>query len=274
MQSNLLPKPAVNPDGDLAEKLHVGIIMDGNGRWAKRRKLPRLRGHEAGIAAIRRVVEAAPDQGVGTLTLYAFSSDNWRRPPAEVAALMALLRSYLDTEVESLVRNGVRLRVIGRRDRLPDGIADAIADAEMTTADGDALNLRIAIDYSARDAILRAAIEAANICAAGGRGLTRETFTQLVTGEAQCRDVDLIIRTSGEQRLSDFLLWESAYAEFYFTATMWPDFSGEHLADALDAFHRRERRFGGLLAQGRERVAAKQTAEPRTVPITVADLLS
>ncbi|HZC55301.1 MAG TPA: di-trans,poly-cis-decaprenylcistransferase [Xanthobacteraceae bacterium] len=222
-------------------KVHVGIIMDGNGRWAKRRHLPRVAGHEAGVEAIRRVVEAAPPQGVGTLTLYAFSSDNWRRPPAEVTALMALLRRYLANEIESLARNRVRLKVIGRRDRLPDGIAAAIAQAEAATAHGHALNLRIAIDYSARDAILNAAIHAA-----GMRTLTREIFSQLVTGEAECRDVDLIIRTSGEKRLSDFLLWESAYAEFYFTERMWPDFAAEDLADALNAFARRERRFGGL----------------------------
>ncbi|MGB7178776.1 MAG: di-trans,poly-cis-decaprenylcistransferase [Xanthobacteraceae bacterium] len=243
MQSYRSPKPTASLD----EKLHVGIIMDGNGRWAKRRHLPRLRGHEAGIEAIRRVVEAAPEQGVGTLTLYAFSSDNWRRPPAEITALMGLLRFYLANEIESLVRNGVRLRVIGRRDRLPDGIADAIGDAEVTTADGDALNLRIAIDYSARDAILNAALQSA-----GMRELTREMFSRLVTGEAECRDVDLIIRTSGEKRLSDFLLWESAYAEFYFTERMWPDFSAEDLAEALNAFHRRERRFGGLQPQTSE----------------------
>src|ERR1700733_12919003 len=144
MQSYLSPKPTAN----LREKLHVGIIMDGNGRWANRRHLPRLRGHEAGIEAIRRVVEAAPAQGVGTLTLYAFSSDNWRRPRAEVAALMGLLRFYLANEIESLVKNSVRLKVIGRRDRLPDGIAAAIARAEEATAGGDALNLRIAVDYS------------------------------------------------------------------------------------------------------------------------------
>jgi undecaprenyl diphosphate synthase len=243
MQSYLPPELTAN----LHKKLHVGIIMDGNGRWAKRQRLPRLRGHEAGIEAIRRVVEAAPEHGVGTLTLYAFSSDNWRRPPAEVTALMGLLRFYLANEIESLVRNGVRLRVIGRRDRLPDGIADAIGDAEMTTADGDALNLRIAIDYSARDAILNAAAQAA-----GMRDLTREMFSRLVTGEASCRDVDLIIRTSGEKRLSDFLLWESAYAEFYFTETMWPDFTAEDLAAALNAFHCRERRFGGLQTQTSE----------------------
>jgi undecaprenyl diphosphate synthase len=225
----------------LSSKLHVGIIMDGNGRWATRRQLSRLRGHEAGVEAIRRVVEAAPKQGVGTLTLYAFSSDNWRRPKAEVSALMALLRFYLANEVESLVRNGVRLTVIGRRDRLPAGIADAIGRAEASTGDGDVLHLRIAVDYSARDAILNAATKAAS---AGN--LSRETFSQLVTGEAGLRDVDLVIRTSGEKRLSDFLLWESAYAELHFTERMWPEFEAEDLAEALASFHRRERRFGGL----------------------------
>jgi undecaprenyl diphosphate synthase len=231
----------------LKSRLHVGIIMDGNGRWATRRRLSRLRGHEAGVEAIRRVVEAAPKQGVGTLTLYAFSSDNWRRPKAEVSALMSLLRFYLASEVESLVRNGVRLTVIGRRDRLPDGIAAAIGRAEAATAGGDVLNLRIAVDYSARDAILNAAAKAAS---AGN--LTRETFSELVTGESGLRDVDLIIRTSGEKRLSDFLLWESAYAELHFTETMWPDFGEEDLAAALTSFHGRERRFGGLQAEVHE----------------------
>jgi undecaprenyl diphosphate synthase len=233
MQSNLSTK--------LAHLLHVGIIMDGNGRWATRRGLSRLRGHEAGVEAIRRVVEAAPDQGVGTLTLYAFSTDNWRRPKAEVTALMALLRFYLANEVESLVKNGVRLTVIGRRDRLPDGIAAAIARAEAATSRGETLNLRIAIDYSARDAILNAAARLAGVSEP-----TRELFSQLITGEAGLRDVDLIIRTSGEKRLSDFLLWEGAYAELYFTERMWPEFDGEALAEALTSFQRRERRFGGL----------------------------
>src|SRR5258708_13650685 len=149
MQSNLVPEPS-------AGQLHVGIIMDGNGRWATRRQLSRLRGHEAGVEAIRRTVEAAPQQGIGTLTLYAFSSDNWRRPKAEVSALMALLRFYLADEIESLVRNGVRLSVIGRRDRLPDGLAPAIGRAEAATAHGDVLHLRISIDYSPPDAILNA----------------------------------------------------------------------------------------------------------------------
>jgi len=225
----------------LSSQLHVGIIMDGNGRWATRRQLSRLRGHQAGVEAIRRVVEAAPGQGVATLTLYAFSSDNWRRPKAEVSALMGLLRFYLANEVESLVRNGVRLTVIGRRDRLPDGIAAAIESAEIATASGDVLHLRIAVDYSARDAILNAATHAAGL-----GHLTREMFSRLVTGEPGLRDVDLIIRTSGEQRLSDFLLWESAYAELHFTERMWPDFAAEDLAEALAAFRQRERRFGGL----------------------------
>lgn len=235
MQSSLASK--------LSAKLHVGIIMDGNGRWATRRGLSRLRGHEAGVEAIRRVVEAAPKHGVGTLTLYAFSTDNWRRPRAEVSALMALLRFYLANEVESLVRNGVRLNVIGRRDRLPNGIADAIARAEEATSGGEALHLRIAVDYSARDAILNAAVKIASVSTP-----TRELFSQFVTGEAGLRDVDLIIRTSGEKRLSDFLLWEGAYAELHFTERMWPEFDAEDLAEALGSFHRRERRFGGLQA--------------------------
>ncbi|WP_315775781.1 MULTISPECIES: di-trans,poly-cis-decaprenylcistransferase [unclassified Bradyrhizobium] len=238
MQSSLQPKSPAVSDG-----LHVGIIMDGNGRWATRKGLSRLRGHEAGVDAIRRVVEAAPDQGIGTLTLYAFSSDNWRRPRAEVAALMALLRVYLASEVESLVRNGVRLSVIGRRDRLPGGIADAIGRAEAATRNGSTLHLRIAVDYSARDAILEAAAKAREI-----DGLTRAAFSDLVTGEAGLRDVDLIIRTSGEQRLSDFLLWEGAYAELHFTQRMWPDFDAADLAQALASFRGRERRFGGLEA--------------------------
>jgi undecaprenyl diphosphate synthase len=237
MQSTNHARPSPAP----RDKLHVGIIMDGNGRWATRRGLSRLRGHEAGVEAIRRVVEAAPKQGIGTLTLYAFSVDNWRRPKAEVTALMALLRFYLANEVESLVRNGVRLTVIGRRDRLPSGIAAAIARAEAATATGDVLHLRMAVDYSARDAILDAVARANGLTE-----LTRQNFSDLVTGEQGLRDVDLIIRTSGEKRLSDFLLWEGAYAELHFTERMWPEFEADDLADALASFSRRERRFGGL----------------------------
>ena len=225
------------------EKLHVGIIMDGNGRWAVRQGLPRVLGHEAGIKAVRRVVEAAPEEGVGTLTLYAFSSDNWRRPAAEVDALMALFHSYLVDETENLIEKGVCLTVIGRRDRLSEDLATAIACAEEATVGGDALHLRIAIDYSGRDAILSAATRAA-----GGRALTRDGFSQLVTGQAELCDVDLIIRTGGEKRLSDFLLWESAYAELYFTERMWPEFEAADLTEALASFRMRERRYGALPA--------------------------
>jgi undecaprenyl diphosphate synthase len=226
---------------DLCSKLHVAVIMDGNGRWATRRGLPRQAGHAAGVEAIQRVAEAAPDLGIGTLTLYAFSADNWRRPDGEVRALMALLRRYLETETERLARTGARLEVIGRRDRLPSAIPPAIARAERETAGGSALRLRVAVDYSARDSILAAAA-----AARGPEDLTREGFSRLIAGEHPCKDVDLLIRTGGEQRLSDFLLWECAYAELYFTERYWPDFGGADLAEALSWFRVRERRFGGV----------------------------
>jgi len=228
-------------------KLHVAVIMDGNGRWAQLRRLPRHAGHRAGVEALRRVVEAAPELGVGTLTTYAFSTDNWRRPKAEVSALMRLLRHYLQTEVTRLVRNDTRLTVIGRRDRLPAGIAENIARAEARTASGCSLDLRIAFDDSARDAILRA------VSAARTSGeLTRESFSRLLGGEEDARDVDLLIRTSGEQRLSDFLLWECAYSELHFTETLWPDFGADDLRTAIEEFRRRDRRFGAL-SDGAER---------------------
>jgi undecaprenyl diphosphate synthase len=222
--------------------LHVGIIMDGNGRWAAARGLPRTSGHEAGVASIRRIVEAAPGQGIGTLTLYAFSSDNWRRPEGEVTALMGLLRLYLRVEAGRLARAGVRLTVIGRRDRLPAGIAEAIGRAEVLTAAGTALHLRIAIDYSGRAAILAAALASTD-----SDGPSMAAFGRHVSG-GLVPDVDLVIRTSGEQRLSDFLLWESAYAELHFTPRHWPDFDAGDLAAALRSFAGRERRFGGLAA--------------------------
>jgi undecaprenyl diphosphate synthase len=226
---------------DLVSKLHVAIIMDGNGRWATRRSLPRQAGHVAGADAIQRVAEAAPELGIGTITLYAFSADNWRRPDGEVRALMALLRRYLENETERLARTGARLEVIGRRDRLPSAIPPAIARAEQATAGGTALRLRIAVDYSARDAIIAAAA-----AARGPQDLTREGFSRLIAGAYPCKDVDLLIRTGGEQRLSDFLLWECAYAELYFTERYWPDFGAADLAEAMAWFRVRERRFGGL----------------------------
>jgi undecaprenyl diphosphate synthase len=223
--------------------LHVAMIMDGNGRWATARGLPRTAGHHAGVAALQRVCEAAPALGVTTLSLFAFSSDNWRRPPGEVSALMALLRRYLRTEIARLVETRTRLTVIGRRDRLPDGLASEIAAAEGRTASGEALHLRVALDYSARDAVLRAVAA----CEPGAE-LTRETLGRLISGEhdAEHRDVDLLIRSGGEKRLSDFLLWECAYAELFFSDRMWPDFGAGDLAAAVNDFTKRERRFGGV----------------------------
>ena len=227
---------------DLTSKLHIGIIMDGNGRWAAARGLPRSAGHEAGVEAIRRVAEAAPEQGVGTLTLYAFSCDNWRRPQAEVSTLMGLLRAYLRTEAARLARSGVRLTVIGRRDRLPRALRCAIEGAERATEDGTRLRLRIALDYSARDCLARAA------ALAGGREPSREELSALLgraMGEREpAPDVDLLVRTGGEQRLSDFLLWECAYAELFFSPRAWPEFGPEGLRQAVEWFHGRERRFG------------------------------
>jgi undecaprenyl diphosphate synthase len=225
------------------DHLHVAIIMDGNGRWATQRGLPRSAGHRAGADTVRRVVEAAPELGVTTLTLFAFSSDNWRRPQQEVSALMSLLRYYLRTEAARLIESATRLSVIGRRDRLPHGLSDAIAVAERATSAGTRLNLQIALDYSARDAIANAAARWRK-----DRAPSREAFARLLAAPQSKGggDVDLLIRTGGEKRLSDFLLWESAYAELCFVETLWPDFGDEHLRAALADFHRRERRFGAL----------------------------
>src|SRR5437660_10000622 len=195
----------------MQSSLHVAIIMDGNGRWARGRGLPRVAGHRAGADAVRRVVESAPGAGIGTLTLYSFSSDNWQRPPAEVKALMGLFQSYLRMETGRCMAEGVRIRMIGRRDRLSPALQKALAESEAATADCRTLEVRIAVDYSSRDAIL----------AADGRlhaGGSREEFSRLL-GDAP--DVDLLIRTGGEQRPSDFLPWDCAYAELLFTRRIW-----------------------------------------------------
>ncbi|MBV8775709.1 MAG: di-trans,poly-cis-decaprenylcistransferase, partial [Alphaproteobacteria bacterium] len=208
-------------------RLHVAIIMDGNGRWATRRGLPRVAGHRAGAEAIRRVVQAGPALDIGTLTLYAFSADNWRRPRGEVAALMRLFRRFLDDETPNLAASGIRISAIGRRDRLPASLAAAIDAAEGRTASGERLHLRVAIDYSAREAIVRAAA-----CCSPGAAPTQADFGRLLAGEG-AGEVDLLIRTGGEQRLSDFLLWESAYAELCFIATPWPEFAAADLEAAV-----------------------------------------
>jgi undecaprenyl diphosphate synthase len=226
----------------VARALHAAIIMDGNGRWATSRGLPRIAGHRRGVEAIRKTAEACPDLGIGTLTLYAFSADNWQRPADEVGGLMRLLRSYLRNETQRLARTGTRLSVVGRRDRLPAGIPEAIASAEAATAEGKRLHLRICVDYSARDAIIAAARRLE-----GGEA-TRESFGAMVAGEMHGSpvEVDLLIRTGGEKRLSDFLLWEAAYAELHFTERMWPEFGPEDLSLAVQDFAQRDRRFGGL----------------------------
>jgi undecaprenyl diphosphate synthase len=221
--------------------------MDGNGRWASRQGLPRLAGHRAGVAAVRRVVERASDLGIGCLTIYAFSSDNWRRPAAEVASIFWLLRAFLRLETSRLRQKGARLEVIGRRDRLPDAARREIEKAERATATGRGLRLRVAIDYSSRDAIARAALSATDSAGADRSSdleLLRPKLTQMLT--ADCGDVDLLIRTGGEKRLSDFLLWECAYAELFFTDRMWPEFNESDLEAALAEFRHRERRFGAV----------------------------
>ena len=231
-----------------APGIHVAIIMDGNGRWATARGLPRSAGHRAGAAAVRRVVEAAPDLDIGTLTLFAFSSDNWKRPGDEVRTLMALFAEFLRAEARPLAEHGVRLSVIGRRERLPLTVQVAIAAAEARTAEGTRLTLRVAVDYSSRDAIVHAARRVAPFDPP-----TREDFARGLAEvfDGRSPDVDLMIRTGGEHRLSDFLLWESAYAELCFTARMWPDFGGADLAAAVADFHRRDRRFGAVAAERR-----------------------
>jgi undecaprenyl diphosphate synthase len=228
------------------DRFHVAINMDGNGRWALARGRPRQEGHVAGAAAVRRTVESAPAFGITTLTLYAFSSDNWRRPRGEVDNLMFLLQKYVDGECANLTARGVRFNVIGRRDRIPGSLGRSIAYVEERTSEGTVLHLRVAIDYSARDALLAAAGRVAK-----GNAPTREAFErslcEAIHAPSGTRDVDLLIRTGGEQRLSDFLLWESAYAELYFTDVLWPDFEEADLASAVQAFAARDRRYGGIL---------------------------
>ena len=223
--------------------IHVAIIMDGNGRWANARGRPRTAGHIAGARVVRKIVEAAPNSGIGMLTLYAFSADNWARPSREVALLMRLFRRYLVAETDRCVTNDVRMRIIGRRDRIPAELLRAINAAEEATKHGKRLDLRIAVDYSARDAMVRA-VDLLN----GAKNVTREDLSRAMSKvyhwEGECRDVDLLIRTGGEQRLSDFLLWECAYSELYFTDRRWPDFTAGDLDHAVKEFHSRERRFG------------------------------
>jgi undecaprenyl diphosphate synthase len=247
-------------------QLHVAIIMDGNGRWAKKRGLPRIAGHRAGAHAVRRVTDAARELGIGTLTVFAFSSDNWQRPVTEVSALMRLFHRYLRWEMGRCLKDGVRLSVIGRRDRLPQWLVKEIEHSEEVTRHEKRLHLRVALDYSSRDSIVQAARQARHMVDAD-LDLDRERFQSLLSAlnRDHVRDVDLLIRTSGELRLSDFMLWECAYAELYFTPVLWPDFKQEHLAEALNEFYRRDRRFGAVKEAALAAAPETQPPEPASV---------
>lgn len=226
-----------------AQKLHVAIITDGNGRWATARGLPRSAGHRAGAETARKIIEASPRLDIHTLTLFALSSANWSRPAGEVNGILRLLHEYLLTETSHCVEEGVRLSIIGRRDRVPATLRAAMADAEAATARGDRLHLRLAIDYSAREAIYLAACRFYKVTE-----LSQDSFSQVLS-EVQrggSTEVDLLIRTGGEQRLSDFLLWESAFAELVFVAKRWPDFTVADLESALREYSTRERTRGAL----------------------------
>ena len=231
------PKPA------RGSGLHVAIISDGNGRWATSRGLPRSAGHRAGAEAARRVIRAAPRLGIHTLTFFALSSANWKRPASEVNAILRILHEYLLAETSHCIEEGIRLSIIGRRDRIPTTLRQAIADSEAATLRGTRLHLRLAIDYSAREAIFRAACKFYKVTE-----LSPEAFSDVLSevGRGGSTEVDLLIRTGGEQRLSDFLLWECAFAEFVFLSKRWPDFTVADLEDALREFERRERTRGSL----------------------------
>jgi undecaprenyl diphosphate synthase len=236
--------------------MHIAIIMDGNGRWASQRGLPRTAGHRAGAKAVDKVVAAAARLGIGTLSLFAFSADNWHRPQAEVGALFTLLRRYLLTQTPRCLERSIRINVVGRRDRLAPQVLRAIEHSERTTAQCSGMRLRIAVDYSAQHSLLtscrRMALET---------GINRSRFKEHLASVDHAvtvtPDVDLLIRTGGEKRLSDFLLWECAYAELYFVDSFWPDFDEPALAQALDEYAKRERRFGQIGSSARIAASAK-----------------
>jgi undecaprenyl diphosphate synthase len=245
MEANRTAMPVFEKGDGACRLLHVAVIPDGNGRWAASRGLPRTAGHQAGVDSVRRLVEAAPSLGIGVLSLYVFSADNWERPPAEVHGLLGLLERFFVGEAEHFRQTGVRIRAIGRRDRLPQGLRSSLAEIEKLTAAGKRLLLRLAIDYSAQDAILRAACRMIS-----SLEISRREFARVLGlanyNDGPAPDVDLLIRTGGEQRLSDFLLWESAYAEMVFSPKLWPDFQAGDLEAAIEEFHRRDRRFGRI----------------------------
>jgi undecaprenyl diphosphate synthase len=228
---------------------HVAIIMDGNGRWARERGLPRTAGHRQGAEAVRRTVRAAAEMGIRYLTVFGFSSENWKRPVSEVDDLMWLLKRYLQSEIAELHRNNVRMRVIGERSRLAPDIVRLIEDAEATTAENDRLTFIIALNYGGRQEIVEASRRLAEDVAAGRLApneIDADVFAQHLSAP-DIPDPDLLIRTSGEKRISNFLLWQSSYSELVFIDRLWPDFSGEDLADAVREYQRRERRYGAAI---------------------------
>lgn len=239
---------SATPQG--ARPLHVAIVMDGNGRWAKRRGLPRSLGHRAGVEALKRTVSAAPEMGIGWLTVFGFSTENWSRPAAEVAELMALPKRYFESDIARLEREGVRVRVIGRREGLSPELVRLVEDAQARTAHNRRFHLNIAFNYGGQADITDAARRFAEEVAAGRarpEDLDETLFNSLLV-TAGAPPPDLIVRPSGEQRLSNFLLWEAAYAELVFQDVLWPDFGEEHLKAALDEFAKRDRRYGAVVA--------------------------
>jgi undecaprenyl diphosphate synthase len=236
-------QPCLQTDAPPGRSIHVAIISDGNGRWATARRLPRSAGHRAGARAARAVIQAAPGLGIHTLTLFALSSANWKRPPSEVAGILRILHEYLLTETSHCMDQGIRLSIIGRRDRIPASLRQAISDSEAATVRGTRLHLRLAVDYSARNAIYNAACRFYKVTE-----LSQESFSAVLAEVLRggSTDVDLLIRTGGEQRLSDFLLWECAFAEFVFLSKRWPDFTVDDLQAAVDEFSHRERTRGAL----------------------------
>jgi undecaprenyl diphosphate synthase len=245
------PAPPTVPIGEFTIPRHVAIIMDGNGRWAAARGLPRGEGHRRGVEALRRTVRAAGDLGIGILTIFSFSAENWSRPPSEIRELMGLLRRFIRNDLADLHRSGVQVRVIGERDDLAPDIKSLLDEAEELTRHTDKLTLVVAFNYGARQEIARAARRLAAEVAAGRVAVAEVTADRLATylDAPDLPDPDLIIRTSGEQRLSNFLLWQAAYSELVFVPVYWPDFDRATLEQAILEFRGRERRFGGLVAK-------------------------
>jgi undecaprenyl diphosphate synthase len=246
--------PDASGDRALAERLdfdrlprHVAVIMDGNGRWAAARRLPRVEGHRAGIASVRDTVETSARLGIGVLTLYAFSVENWKRPDAEVSALMTLLKQYVRLELKTLLKNNIRFRVIGQRDRLSREVREELAAAEARTAQNTGMQFNIALSYGGRAEIVDAARQALKDGIAPDR-LDEATFSSYLYTAGQ-PDPDLLIRTSGELRVSNFLLWQIAYAEIWVTDALWPDFRARHLFEAVLDYQKRDRRYGAVSSQ-------------------------